>query len=455
MILERGGEVEDLVAVVSLEVNLEEGVVFHNGHFNTRAVGTAAKRWSENANFLRVNAMARNVLIQPNCVVRRSILEINRMHRLLGLAAALCLAATPLATNLARADVVIGEYGSMTGAQATFGISSDDGIKLAVDECNAAGGIKGEKIKLLAYDDKGLQQEAVTAVTRLIQEDHVSAVLGEVASSLSIAAGQVCQKAGVPMVSPSSTNPKVTAVGNMIFRVCFIDPFQGYVGAKFAYDNLKLKNAAVLYDRSQAYSSGLRNNFTKAFDKLGGKVVSDQAYAGGDVDFNAQLTGIRSAGADFIYIPGYYNDVVNIAVQARKLGITIPLIGGDGWDSSDLKNAGKALDDCYFSNHYAHENPSPVVQDFVKKFGGMFGGAVPDGLAATGYDAAKLLFDAMNRAKSLSGADVAAALADTKDYKGVTGTITIDAMRNAKKAAVMLKITNGVPTYAATIEPSN
>ncbi|MBV8781188.1 MAG: ABC transporter substrate-binding protein [Phycisphaerae bacterium] len=372
------------------------------------------------------------------------------MHR--WLAVLLLIAALPILSR-ADDDVKIGEFGSMTGPQATFGISSDNGVKLAVSECNATGGIKGHKIQLIADDDQGKSQETITVVNRLIQEDHVSALLGEVASSLSIAAGQVCQRAGVPMVSPSSTNPKVTAIGNMVFRVCFIDPFQGYVGAKFANDNLHLKTAAVLYDRSQAYSSGLRSNFTKAFEKMGGKVAIEQAYTGGDNDFNAQLTAIRSANVDFIYIPGYYTEVVNIAVQARKLGLTIPLIGGDGWDSSELKNAGKALDDCYYSNHYAHENPSPTVQDFVKKYGETYNGAIPDGLAATGYDAAKLLFDAMGRAKSFSGEDIAAALAETKDFKGVTGTITIDANRNAKKSAVMLKITDGVSSYAATIDP--
>ena len=364
-----------------------------------------------------------------------------------------CLAVSLLAAPALAADIPVGEYGSMTGAEATFGISTDNGIKLAVAERNGAGGVHGQMIRLISYDDRGTQPETVTAVTRLIQEDHVTALLGEVASSLSIAAAQVAQRAGVPMVSPSSTNPKVTLTGKMIFRVCFIDPFQGYVGAKFAYDNLHLKTAAVLYDRSQAYSSGLRTNFTKAFTKLGGQVLTEQAYAGGDADFNAQLTAIRSASPDFIYIPGYYTEVVNIALQAQKLGLKLPLIGGDGWDSSDLKNAGTALDGCYFSNHYAHENPSPEVQNFVKKYEAAYSGAVPDGLAATGYDAAGLLFDAMDRAPSLDGKTLAAALAATKDYHGVTGTITIDPNRNAKKAAVMLKIENGVPSYAATIEP--
>ncbi|HWB20845.1 MAG TPA: ABC transporter substrate-binding protein, partial [Phycisphaerales bacterium] len=251
---------------------------------------------------------------------------------------------------------------------------------------------------------------------------------------------------------PSSTNADVTAVGDMIFRVCFIDSFQGYVGAKFATDNLHLKKAATLYNRAQAYSSGLNQDFKNAFASMGGSVVSEQAYSDGDNDFSAQLTAIRESKPDFIYVPGYYTEVVNIARQARNLGITIPLIGGDGWDSEELKNAGDALNGCYFSNHYSHEDQRPEVQEFVKKYQSRFG-KIPDGLAALGYDAARLLFDAMDRAKDLGGKDLAAAIAATKDFPGVTGSITIDQNRNAKKAAVMLEIHDGVPKYVATIEP--
>lgn len=368
--------------------------------------------------------------------------------------AGVVLAGMTLFANSARGDdrdIVIGEYGSMTGSEATFGISTDNGIKLAVKEKNAAGGIKGKKIKLISYDDQGKQQETVSAVTRLVQQDHVAALLGEVASSLSIAGGQVAQRNGVPMITPSSTNPQVTEIGDMIFRVCFIDPFQGYVGAKFATDK-GMKSAAVLYNRAQAYSSGLRGDFTKAFTSLGGKVTTEQAYANGDNDFSAQLSAIRETKPDFIYIPGYYTEVVNIARQARKLGITVPLIGGDGWDSEELKNAGTALDGCFFSNHYSHEEKRQEVQDFVKKYKDEYG-KIPDGLAAMGYDAAALLFNAMERANAPSGADLADAIAATKDFPGVTGKITIDENHNAKKLAVVLGIKNGVPFYAATIQP--
>jgi len=349
-------------------------------------------------------------------------------------------------------EVLIGHYGSMTGSEATFGVSTDNGIKLAVKERNAAGGVKGQQVKLITYDDQGKAQEAGIAVTRLIQQDQVKAVIGEVASSRSLVGAPVCQRFGVPMISPSSTNPDVTSVGDMISRVCFIDPFQGYVGAKFARENLKLEKAAVLYNRAQAYSSGLKDNFKDSFQTMRGTVVSEEAYGDGDNDFSAQLTAIREAKPDFIYVPGYYTEVVNIARQARQLGIDVPLIGGDGWDSAELKNAGDALNKCYFSNHYSQEDTRPEVQEFVQKYEAEFG-AKPDGLAALGYDAARLLFDAMDRATAGESKDIAAAIAATKDFKGVTGTITIDSDRNAKKDAVILEVVDGVPKYVASITP--
>jgi branched-chain amino acid transport system substrate-binding protein len=348
--------------------------------------------------------------------------------------------------------IKIGHYGSMTGSEATFGVSTDNGIKLAVKERNAAGGVNGRQVQLITYDDQGKSQEVNTAVNRLIKQDGVAALLGEVASSRSIVGGQVAQREGVPMITPSSTNPKVTEIGDMISRVCFIDPFQGFVGAVFAHDQLKFNTAATLFNRAQAYSTGLNEEFRKAFVKLGGQVVTEQAYGDGDNDFSAQLTAIREKNPQFIYIPGYYTEVVNIARQARKLGITCPLIGGDGWVSEELRNAGDALDGCYFSDHYAKEDKRPEVQEFLKKYQAEYG-KVPDSMAALGYDAANLLFDAMERAKSLGGKDLAAAINSTKDFHGVTGTITLDEHRNAKKLAVIQQIKGGQFSYFATVEP--
>ena len=275
------------------------------------------------------------------------------------------------------------------------------------------------------------------------------------ASSLSKAGGQVAQKNGIPMVTPSSTNAEVTKIGDKIFRVCFIDDFQGFVGAKFASENLKAKNVAVLYDQKQAYSTGLKKDFAKAFKGFGGTVGCEEPYSGGDTDFNAQLTKIRDSKPDAIYIPGYYTEVGNIALQARKLGITCPLIGGDGWDSPKLIEIGKeAIEGCYYSNHYSEEEDRPAVKQFVKAFKEKNKDYPADGLAALGYDAARLLFDAIGRAASLDGKEIAKALAATKNFPGVTGAITIDKDRNAQKAAVMLQVKNGKTHYVATIEPS-
>jgi branched-chain amino acid transport system substrate-binding protein len=353
-------------------------------------------------------------------------------------------------------EIVLGHFASKTGSQATFGTSTDNGVMLAIDEINQAGGVNGKKVRVITYDDKGDAREAGTAVTRLVTNDGVVAVLGEVASSLSLVGAPVCQENGIPMVSPSSTNPKVTKVGDMIFRVCFIDPFQGYVCAKFAreHEGLKATHAAILYDQVAAYAVGLQDEFAKAFTQQGGEIVSKQTYQEGDQDFSAQLTAIRASKPDVIFIPGYYTDVGNIALQARKLGITAPMLGGDGWDSEKLGQiAGDAINGSFYSNHYSHQDPDPRVQDFIKKYKDRFGGT-PDGLAALGYDAAKIVCDAIGKAGSLKGADIAAQLAQTKDFAGVTGKITIDGDRNAVKPAVMLEMKGGEPTYVTTIQPA-
>ena len=349
--------------------------------------------------------------------------------------------------NVGGADtgvIKIGEVGSMTGTEATFGTSSDRGIQLAVKEVNGAGGIKGRQIQVIALDDEGKPEEAATAATRLIASEHVLALLGEVASTRSLFMAPKAQAAKVPMVSPSSTNEKVTAVGDYIFRACFIDPFQGYVMAKFATETLKLKKAAILRDVRNDYSVGLAKVFNDNFAKMGGQIVDNESYSSGDVDFKAQLTNIKGAAPQALYVPGYYTDVGLIARQAREVGLTVPLLGGDGWDSEKLYEiGGVALEGSYFSNHYSVDDPSPRIQEFVGKFKKEYGGQVPDSLAAQAYDAAGMLFDAMKRAKDLSGPSIRDALAQTKDYKGVTGDITMDANRNASKPAVVLKVGKG------------
>ena len=352
-------------------------------------------------------------------------------------------------------EILIGHYGSLTGSQATFGISTDNGIKMAIEELNAAGGINGRKVKLVTYDDKGEAREASTAVTRLVTKDGVVAVIGEVASGLSLAAAPICQDGGVPMISPSSTNPMVTEVGDMIFRVCFIDPFQGKVCAKFAreHESLKASKAAIVTDQGSPYSVGLEEEFEKSFVALGGTVVSKQTYQAGDQDYSAQLTSIRAAEPDVIFVPGYYTEVASMILQARKLGMTQPFVGADGWDSAKLGEiAGDAINGCFYSNHYSQEDPSPKIQDFIAKYKAKHN-EIPDALAALGHDSAMILFDAMKKAGSLEGTAIAVELAKTKDFDGITGKISIDAERNAVKPAVMLEMKNGVPKYVATIQP--
>lgn len=350
----------------------------------------------------------------------------------------------------------VGEYGSLTGSEATFGQSTHKGILLAVEEQNAAGGVKGKKIELIHYDDQGKGDEVDRAVTRLITQDKVAALLGEVASSLSIAGGQVAQKYGVPMISPSSTNARVTQIGDMVYRVCFIDAFQGYVVAKFATENLKARKIAILYDQTQAYSKGLKEDFKNAFTKLGGTITTEQAYSGGDQDFSAQLTTIRDTQPDAIFVPGYYTDVGNIAKKARDLGIpkNVPLLGGDGWESDKLGQiAGESIEGSYYSNHYSREENRPELKDFIQRFKARNNGEEPDAMAALGYDAAKLLFDAMERAPALEAKALASAIGQTRGFKGVTGAITINKDRNADKSAVILQMKGGEPRYVATIAP--
>src|SRR3954471_10683404 len=349
--------------------------------------------------------------------------------------------------NVGAADtgmIKVGEVGSMTGTEATFGTSSDRGIQLAVKEVNGAGGIKGRQIQVIPLDDEGKPEEAATAATRLISSEHVVALLGEVASTRSLFMAPKAQAAKVPMVSPSSTNEKVTQVGDYIFRACFIDPFQGYVMAKFAVDNLKLKKAAILRDVRNDYSVGLAKVFTENFTRLGGTITANESFSSGDVDFKAQLTNIKNTAPEALYVPGYYTDVGLIARQAREVGISGPLLGGDGWDSEKLYEiGGAALDGSYFSNHYSVDDPSPRIQEFVNKFKKEYGGQLPDSLAAQAYDAAGMLFDAMKRANELTGPSIRDALAATKGYQGVTGDITMDGNRNATKAAVVLKVGKG------------
>jgi branched-chain amino acid transport system substrate-binding protein len=356
---------------------------------------------------------------------------------------------------VAGAVILVGHVASLTGNEATFGDSTDKGIRLAIDEVNAKGGVKGKQLQLRTYDDQGKPEEAAIAATRLIVQDRISVLLGEAASSRSLAMAPIADQNKVPMITPSSTSPRVTKDAGRtrpyVFRVCFTDAFQGTVMAKFASEK-GVKKVAVLRDVGNDYSVGLADHFLSKYNELGGKIVDDQSYKAGDQDFKAQLTAMRAKGPEAIYVPGYYREVALIARQARELGIKVPLMGGDGWDSPKLfEIGGKAVEGSYFSNHYSYEDPTPSVQEFVKRYKERFG-VVPDGFAATGYDAARIAFDGMMRAKDATGEAVRDAIEATKGFEGVTGVISIDADHNAVKPAVVLEIKGGAGHYVATVQ---
>ncbi|MBN1205349.1 MAG: ABC transporter substrate-binding protein [Myxococcaceae bacterium] len=347
----------------------------------------------------------------------------------------------------------LGEVGSLTGSEATFGISARNGIELALKEANAAGGVKGKKLAVRVYDSQGKPEEAAQAVTRLIAQDKVAIIIGEAASSVSMAMAEKAQAAGVPQITYTSTAPEVTQKGDYIFRVCFIDPFQGRVMAKFSWEHLKLKQVAVLTDNKAAYSIGLAKVFIEEFQKMGGTIIADESYSKGDTDFRAQLTSIKRKKPQAVFVPGYYTDVGIIARQARELGLAVPLLGGDGWESEKLfELGGSALNGSYFSNHYAVDNPDELLKEFIEKYKKDYGG-LPDSVAALAYDATKLAVDAMKRAPDLSGKSLRDAIAATKDFPGVAGKITINAHRDAEKQAVVLQVKDGKTEFVTTVKP--
>lgn len=368
--------------------------------------------------------------------MRRSLISLTIIAALLG-----AIACQP--SGGGGDKVRIGVFMSLTGDTANFGISSTNGIKMAADEVNATGGINGKQIELLVQDDRSDASEAATIVTKFVTQDQVHAILGEVASSRSIAAAPIAQNAKIPMLTPSSTNPEVTRKGDYIFRSCFIDPVQGAAIAQFAARTLNSKRGALMVDRKNDYSTGLEKVINEVFTRLGGQIVVTQSYQAADQDFNAQITSIKGANPDVIFVPGYYGDVGLFAKQARDKGITVPIVGGDGWDSPSLYQiGGAALNGCYFSNHYSPDDADPLVQKFVNDYKSRFG-TVPDALAATAYDAARIMFDAIKRANSLEGTAIRNALAATKDFPGVTGKVTFNENRDAVKPIVMIKIEDG------------
>ncbi len=348
--------------------------------------------------------------------------------------------------------IPIGQFASLTGGQATFGQSTDHGVQLALEEINAAGGVLGQPLRVITKDNQSKPGETSTAVRELITRDKVVALIGEVASGRSLEAAPIAQRSGIPMISPASTNEKVTETGDHIFRVCFIDPFQGTVCAKFAH-KLGVTKAAVLVDVSKDYSLGLAKSFKAEFVKEGGSITGEQSYSGGDKDFSAQLTAIKSNNPQLVFLPAYYTEAPLIIRQARQLGITVPFIGGDGWDSPELVSVGgSSVEGCYFSNHFSNESSDPQVVAFVDSYRKKYG-TDPDAMVALGYDALKLLADAMKRAGSTDPAKVNTAIAATTNFPGVTGRITLDEHRNPNKPAVILQVKDGKFRFVEAVAP--
>lgn len=369
-------------------------------------------------------------------------------------------AATALAMpSCGGGDVIkIGLIAPLTGDVKTFGEGVRNAVMMAFEELNAAGGINGRQVQIIASDDKNDPMEASNAGSKLIDMDAVLAIIGSVSSKCSVPLADKCQVAGIPMITPTSTNPKVT-VGDdgkrkdFVFRACFIDPFQGTVAAKFARDSLKVGTAAVMYDVGNDYSKGLAEFFRDAFEGLGGRVVAFESYAKDDVDFSALLTKVKLQDPDVVFLPDYYNKVGLIAKQARQAGLRSVLLGGDGWDSPEMvRIAGEDIHGGFFTNHYSPEDPRPEVQEWVEKYETRYGQR-PDALATLGHDAALLMIEALKTATELKPKEIRDAMARIADFPCVSGKVTFDEWGNPIKSAVVLKYSARGQEYVATVEP--
>ena len=377
------------------------------------------------------------------------------LRRLLLLAVSLSLP-LPVFLSAARAaePIKIGHYASLSGKDAAFGVATRKGVLLAVEEINAKGGVLGRPLEYLVEDIQSKQGESATAVKKLISREKVVAVIGANASANSLEAAPICQHAKIPMMAISSTNPKVTEIGDHIFRICFIDPFQGAVLAKFAHTSLKAKRVALMTSINSPYSVGLSAVLRQRFTALGGEIVAEQKFAEGDKDFRAQLTAIRAAKPDVIAATGFYSEAALICVQARALGLSIPIIGGDGWEAPQLAElGGKAVEGTYFCTYFSADNKSPEVQDFVRRYQARWNNEAPEGVSALGYDAMYLIAAAIKHAGTTQDPKLRDAIANIKGFVGVTGPTAFDQKRNSEKTAVILTTKNGRTEFFEAVTP--
>ena len=354
--------------------------------------------------------------------------------------------------------IKVGINYELSGGTATYGQSSVEGIELAIEEINKAGGINGKQIQPVKYDNKSEEAEATTLATRLITQDKVLAVLGPATSGMFKATIPVAEQNKIPVASGSATANDVTVDANGVkefaFRICFYDEVQGQVMADYAYEKLGKQKAVIIMDSSSDYAKGLAESFTETFEAAGGTIVAQEAYVTNDTDFNAVITSIKGQDFDVIFIPGYYQEVGLIIKQARAQGIDVPILGADGFDSPKLAElaGADALSNVYFSNHYSSLDPDPTVQEFIKSFKAQYN-KEPDAFNALGYDLAKFVADGISRAEKPDGESVRNALAETKEFHGVTGTITVDENHNAVKDIIVIQMENGKQANSERIKP--
>lgn len=357
--------------------------------------------------------------------------------------------------NSKGSSIKIGSIGPLTGNYAVYGGDCKNGIELAVNEINAAGGVNGQQLELIAEDDEGSSEKSVSAYKKLVTKDGAKLIIGSLTSGCSIAISPLAQAQKIVQIAPAATAPALTDAGNFIFRTCYDDPFQGTVGGKFAAETLGAKKAAILYDISNDYSVGLTENFKIAFEANGGSIVSAETYSTGDKDFNAQLTKIKNVNPDVVYLPDYYSTVALIVKQLRAQGIGAPIVGADGWDGL-TENAGDEVLNGFYSNHYAADSTEPKVQNFVTNYKAKYNLA-PTSFAALGYDSVYMLKDAIEKAGSTDSEKVRSALEETNgDY--VTGHLTFNEKHNPVKGAVIIELVKDssgklTTVYKTTVNP--
>jgi len=360
---------------------------------------------------------------------------------IIGIIVILALVLVAVFSGRRESDTIkIGTIMSMSGVVSAYGIQTRDAIQMAIDEINAKGGVLGKKVELIAEDDEKNPEKTMNALIKLATKDKVAAIIGALTSDCTLAITKEAQQRNVLLITPTSTNDRVTEAGDLIFRSCFKDSFQGSIVAQFAIETLGAQKAAILYDMNNDYSTGLTKAFQDTFESLGGRMVAIESYAGGDKDFNAQITKIKAAAPDVLFIPDYYNTISLVIKQVRNQGLNVTMLGADGWDELTGQAGDEAIGS-YFSNHYSPDADDPDVQEFVRKYRSRYN-VTPNALAVLGYDATYILLEAIERAGTTDPQKVKVAMMQT-DRKFVTGHIKFDEQRNPVKSVTMLKIVKG------------